>query len=433
MTSHHLAPLLLGVALAGCGLFKSEQQPVQEVKTREAPGRPSITIGELDRFTKNYADRLVARVSTACDAIKKESEEQRRSQAHRLKLTIALAAYEVVTSPGSAQQFPAAAQHMIDLMILTELESVRWVDEHAARDVFGDKGAEKLVEAFTKCREDVRTLCGRVMSAEQMDQLRTLVLHWRQENPTVEWLSQIRFDVIGDTADLQKGISQSFNPLEGALQRVDDIRVTADQALFYFKRLPTLLDWTTEATISDAMAIPKVDAVVHGLTDTMGSVSRATGALQQLLQPSSQEPAINSTITNIREALEQGEDLVKEVRALQTALQPYLEKPKETSGSPKKSMDVEAVVSRLDDTTRDATALIRETRGLTESPSAMRNVDDVLNRATQAMSQRGQALIDHATWRAIELALVVAVLVAAFKGVSWWLKKRRQKPASSGP
>jgi len=63
----------------------------------------------------------------------------------------------------------------------------------------------------------------------------------------------------------------------------------------------------------------------------------------------------------------------------------------------------------------------------------MRNVDDVLNRATQAMSQRGQALIDHATWRAIELALVVAVLVAAFKGVSWWLKKRRQKPASSGP
>src|SRR6185503_16524922 len=120
--------------------------------------------------------------------------------------------------------------------------------------VFGDKGAEKLVEAFTKCREDVRTLCGRVMSAEQMDQLRTLVLHWRQENPTVEWLSQIRFDVIGDTADLQKGISQSFNPLEAALQRVDDIRVTADQALFYFKRLPTLLDWTTEATISDAMA-----------------------------------------------------------------------------------------------------------------------------------------------------------------------------------
>src|SRR5436309_2997329 len=89
------------LSLSGCGLFtKSEEQPVQEVKTKGSPGRPEITVGELDQLSRNYSDRLVARISSACDQIKRESsDEEARMKAHLLKLSTALAAYDIVTSP----------------------------------------------------------------------------------------------------------------------------------------------------------------------------------------------------------------------------------------------------------------------------------------------------------------------------------------------
>ena len=415
------ALFLIPLALGGCGIFtKSESQRVPEVKTKEAPGRPQITVGELDQMTKNYADRLVSRVATACDVIKKESpEEEKRAKAHQHKLEIALAAYDIVTSPGAALQFPAAAQHLLDLLVLTELEALRWVDEGAAKREFGDVGEKHLVQAFSKARDDARSLGLRVMSQDQIDQLLTLVRRWRTENPEIEWLAKVRFDVIGqaDTTNLKKNVGETFNVVEGAIQQVEGIRIAAEQAVFYFKRLPTILNWTTEATLSDALAVPDVSALVHGLGGTLET-------LKHLLEPSSQDPAINSTIREAREALERGEGLVKEIRELEPALRPYMLKPKEESPTPGKKMDVEAVVSKLDDTAKNAASLVRETRGLAESPGAMRNVDDVLTRATDAMSRQGHELIRYATWRAILLVLIIAALFGAYKGIAWALKRR---------
>jgi hypothetical protein len=131
------------LALAGCGLFsKSEEQPVQEAKTKDSPGHPSITIGELDQMARNFSDRLVARVSTACDRIKRDApDDDARARAHQLKLSVALAAYDIVSGPGGGHGVLAAAEHVLDLAVLTELHAIRWIDEHAAPDEFGDRGA----------------------------------------------------------------------------------------------------------------------------------------------------------------------------------------------------------------------------------------------------------------------------------------------------
>jgi hypothetical protein len=422
--------LVLAAGPAGCGLFtKSEDQPVQEPKTKGGPDRPEMTVGELDQLARNYSDRLVARVSTACDQIKRETrDEEARKRAHDLKLSVALAAYDIVTTPISGQ-VPGAAQHVLDLTILTELHAIRWIEEHAARDTFGERGAERLSEALSKAREDIWQIAGRVMDPPQIDQLRTMILHWRQQNPSVEWLARVRLDALGEAKEIAgfaQSVGQAFGPVKSALKAVDETRVLAQQALWYAKRAPTILDWTTEATLSDALAVPKVGTLVQGLTETMGAMTRATGSLQQLLEPSSQEPAINSTIEDARDALVQAKEFIQEVRGLQQALQPLLEKSgkKAPAGKP---VDINHVADKADDVARGATSFVRETRALAESPSAMRNVDKVLDKTTQNLSDTGHDIINLATWRAVELILLVAVLVVVYKIVTYWIKKRRAR------
>ena len=429
-----LAALLLGsLGLGGCGLFgKSEDQPLEQVKTKEEPGKTPITVGELDQMAKNFSDRLVARVSTACDHLKKEaSDEALRAKAHQLKLAIALAAYDIVTSSGGSPQVPGAAPHVLDLAVLAELQSLRWVEEGMARDDFGERG-ERLAEAFQKSREDIWEIAARVMKPEQIDRLKTLVAQWRAKNLKVEWLARVRFDIIAqgkEGAGILESLGAAFNPIHGVMKSVDDTRVMAQQALFYLKRAPLLIDWTTEATLTDALAIPKVSNLVRGVTETLGSVARLTAQLEHLVEPSSQEPAINSTIQEVQESLIQAKELVREVHHLEEAVRPFLEKsPKDSA--PKKPTDYEAVASKVSDAAHSTTSLVRETRMLAESPSAVRNVDEMLARVSQDVARRGRDVVDHAAWRAVQLVLLIAVLIAGYKGVRYWWSRRKPALAS---
>lgn len=430
-----LPALLLAAALGGCGFFgKTEEQTLDSIQTRSAPGRTQITIGELDQMSKNYADRLVARLSSACDRIKRETaDEGLRTKAHQLKLTVALAAYDIVTSSGGSPHVPGAAQHIIDLAIITELEALHWDDEKAAQEQFAERHAELLLDSVRKSREDIWQLAGRLMSPDQIDRLKTMVAQWRAKNATVEWLARVRFDVIAqgnEGSSFMEGVRNSFNPLDSVLKSVDDIRMVAQQALFWAHRLPTLVDWTTESTVTNTLAVPKVAGLVRSLTETMGSLTHLSAQLEHLLAPSSQEPAINSTIQEVKETVVQANELVREIHRLEEAVHPFLEK---SSDAPKKPpTNYEAVASKVDDAVRTTTSLVRETRDLAESPQAVRNVDELLGRVSSDLVRSGRSLVDHAIWGLVQVVLLIAVLVVVYKLVAYWLRKRRARAGQPG-
>jgi hypothetical protein len=428
--------LVLAAPAAGCGLFgRPEDAKVEGILARPGPERPQITIGELDQMSRNYADRLVARISSACDQIKQEDpgDQGNRSKAHHLKLSVALAAYDIVTGQGGAHQVPGAAQHVIDLAILTELEALHWVDEGAARDEFGERGGRALAESFQKGRDDIAEVAGRFMPPEQLDTLKTLVARWRAKNPKVEWLARVRFDVVAqgqENAGFRSSLGQTFNPLQSAVQSVDEARIVSQQALFYLHRMPLLLDWTAEATLTDALGIPRVSGLVNGLQESLQSVSRAAAVLGRLAEPSSQEPAVNTTVMDVKDTLTEARGLIREVHELEEAVRPFLEKSARAP-DPGKTTDYEAVASRVDDAARTTTSLVRETRMLAESPDALRNVDDVLSRLSRDVSRNARRVVDHATWRLAELVLLVALLFVVYKVVRYLIRKRSSRPRPS--
>jgi hypothetical protein len=260
-----------------------------------------------------------------------------------------------------------------------------------------------------------------------------MVAQWRAKNLNVEWLARVRFDVIAqgqEGAGFLESLGAAFNPIHSATQSVDDMRLVAQQALFYAKRAPLLIDWTTEATLTDALAVPKVSNLVRGITDTLGSVARLTAQLQHLAEPSSQEPAINSTIQEVQESLVQAKELVREVHSLEEAVRPFLEKSTSDAGPKKKSTDYEAVAAKVNDAAQTTTSLVRETRMFAESPAAVRNLDEMMARMSKDVAQSGRDVVDHATWRIIEIVLLIAVLVVLYKAIGFWWRRRKPARAS---
>jgi uncharacterized protein (DUF2252 family) len=132
----------------------------------------------------------------------------------------------------------------------------------------------------------------------------------------------------------------------------------------------------------------------------------------------------------VKESLIQAKELVQEVRALQAAIQPLLTKKKSETPTPGKPLDLEKVASNVDDAAREATSLVRETRALAESPTAMQNVDRVLGRTTRNLSDTGHEVIDHAAWRAVQIVLLIAALVVVYKVVKGLITRRHAAKAT---
>src|ERR1700746_2217353 len=90
--------LLILCCLPPCGCITPLLGMGGEPKVEGEKG--SIALSKLERIIINFADRDVAIISDACDAINREAStaEQQRSARH-LKIANGTAVYDIVTSP----------------------------------------------------------------------------------------------------------------------------------------------------------------------------------------------------------------------------------------------------------------------------------------------------------------------------------------------
>jgi hypothetical protein len=100
------------------------------------------------------------------------------------------------------------------------------------------------------------------------------------------------------------------------------------------------------------------------------------------------------------------------------------------SSSPSSEFPITPVSTQLEGITREATSLVHETRSLAASTTALRNVDEVLNRATQDLDRTGRDLISRATSGAIEVVVLIAVLVVGINLLIFFIKRRASRSRS---
>ena len=268
----------------------------QERNSLGPVGAGTITADELDELTRAFADRYVGLLSSTCDDLKKDNPDPvQRREAQDLLLNAAMNVYDIASNPD-------AFTRMLDLVVVTTLESQVWIDDDRTGDVFGARG-EVLVRALHHGRVEAWALAGQVLRPDQLDLLDYTIWDWRRRNPDMTRVSFVRFSNFavgrGKSAAAEAlAAGGFFAPVGDASKAVDQARLLTERIFYLAKREPTLLRWQAQALQDEVLANPQVGR-------TLSNVERLTDAAEQLpTRLASEREAIVATVDDHMKAVE---------------------------------------------------------------------------------------------------------------------------------
>ena len=234
-----------------------------------------ITPEELEQLTYGFADRYLTHIITATDSIERDNASSvQRRRAHQVRLVQVSAIYDIVTNADPVTR-------LLDLMLVVTLQSQKWIEENQAERWFAER-APPLIAASRKTREDIWQIAARTMTADQLEVIDYLIWEWRQRNRGVELVSYVRFDDFAAArgqsviANVKSG-GGLIAPVGEATKAVDEMRVLAERAFFYAKRLPFLLSWQVRAAINNVF----MDSEARELSGAFLAASRTLERLPQ--------------------------------------------------------------------------------------------------------------------------------------------------------
>jgi hypothetical protein len=227
----------LGLALPG----------TQKVAAPE--NQAPLSYSQLRGFLMDFADRYMQMVGQAADTLQRESQDpDTRTAIQSIKLFPCSAAFSIAidASPRMA---------LLNMEVLVHLQGGVWKEEAPKR--FGEK-AVFLLKVQDELEKDIDAIALKVLTPEQLGELKTLVDEWRKEHPDQRYVSYIRFSDFSSMNPRRHGKSTSLFSIAGLLsalqvvnmdeatRSVDQARMVAERTIYLSQRIPTLLRWQTE-------------------------------------------------------------------------------------------------------------------------------------------------------------------------------------------
>jgi hypothetical protein len=350
-----LVLVLAALSATACSSTPRAALPAAEIgtiqSTREA-GVDTISQSQLQAMVMSMADSYMLAVGEALTLMELDAETpDDRWGAHDLKRTTGAAVFGIATGPS-----PEAA--LLDLLVLSSLqvEAIKNRIEHPkASDLMREHGSallERARHAEAALWRDAR----RVLTAEQQDELRSLINTWIEEHPGTLIGVYARFS---DFADLHD--SNSAEKARGLLvevteatRAVDAARLLGERVLWVSTRMPFLVGWQVEDTVYDLATQPEIRRLLDDST-------RFTDETGHLVQEMHELPA---------EIARQREALVRELTALQ----------EKTVADVMAGVTAqrEALIADLDRRERELRALMADAKELVQSTDAMLGSADTL-------------------------------------------------------
>jgi hypothetical protein len=413
-----------------------------------------ITIEELDQLTYGFADRYMAYIVSACDAIEKGgATPQQRRLAHQVKLTQISSVYDIVTTADPFTQ-------LLDLTLVVTLQSQKWIDEDLAEEWFGDR-AQPLIDASQKARADIWKMAARVMKPEQLEVMDYLIWDWRRKNPDVAVVSFVRFDDFAASrgksmiADVKSGTGL-LAPVNDAIKSVDELRLLTERAFYYGKRAPFLMNWQAEVAVDNILGNSQIEGMTQSVATVTKSVDRITNMTERIPDEIAKtqarvvndvqrlHPLLLAGLGQYRNAVSDTEDLVGSVSEATTTADGLLKTLQDTSVTlnatmesvdkifmepgrkePKpenqKPFDIDSYTASalaLTGALKEANQLLNSTGEMLGSPKLEQPIKQVNAIATERIDHArltGTRLIDVAFWRGAALIVLFFVMLALYK------------------
>jgi len=217
-----------------------------------------MTEVELQSELMSYADRFASIISQAFedfDALKPAADAR---QVILGDLVFSLSAvYSIAAEPN-----PQVG--LLDMVAVTMLGRIIYENNMGRR--YGPS-TEVIVAGFRHVEKDIWRIAAKVLTPEQLDELRQLILVWRKNNPDKVVYNYLRFsDFAGQrrNSTLVKKVQAGglFKTVKEVTQQVEETRMLAERGIFLGTRLPLLMGNFAEVWLSQLLVSPETQKVL---------------------------------------------------------------------------------------------------------------------------------------------------------------------------
>jgi cytochrome c556 len=283
-------------------------------QTRPEGNEPLVTTimtqEELQAAVISYANRFIATVGQAAFRFEEKlpTPEARLIAAARKVYSLS-AVTEIAAGPQ-----PGAA--MLDLVVTATLNRMVWED-YWRPQVFG-MPATIIVDAFNKMEKEAWRMASQVMTPQQLEELKDLILDWKAANPDQVAVDFIRFSDFGDLGkkpnlkEIQKpgGV---LAPIREATQAADEVRRTSERAMFLLSKMQLIAGFQVELVYKQLVMQPEVVKALEDVTKFRETSERFASLLEKLPKDVAGEREAVMKAFDVRESKIRG--IIEEVHA----------------------------------------------------------------------------------------------------------------------
>lgn len=320
---------ILVLALAGCGTIErlTGESARKQARAEEAKTKVEELQLKVMRFSDTYSEQIVTRtvLMLKSDTVS-EMEEQTRLALEQEVLEWQLAQ---VTSAFQIAAGPRPAANAFDMVALVRIS--RRLVARQWQPKFG-AAVEPLLKSMAGLEGVAWRLLDPIATPDQQDEIRGVLDRALDQNPDLQKAAFVRFtDFANNEERARVGVSPGLlgiiglDPTAGldpAVREVEQTRQLAERAVFFFQRLPTLVELQLDETIhrldmsSDTQrtldAVERVGLLAEALAKTndelpqMLAREREAAIDQVMTNLASQQDQMLSLATELRQALEAG-------------------------------------------------------------------------------------------------------------------------------
>ena len=320
------------------------------------------------------------------------------------------------------------------------------VEDAKAREEFGE-AVEPLVRAHLALEKRAWNLAGVLLTPDQIEELRNLIVEWRKQNPSERDVSGARFrEFAVHLGKAQMGGAKAkptsvfsmlyldpFAGLSPTTVAIEQSRELAERVVAYAERAPNLMRWQAEllaleiqqqpapqellsSTARVSRSIESISKTVEGLPELVNAQREA--AIAQLFagvsaereailaELEAKEATLETLLGQLRETMNaggaMGTSLTETIRSLDAFVHyvsppPDPNAPPKPAGKPFDPLDFGKAATDVGAMARDLNTLLRSAN---ETAPAIAKIGE-------KTGEDLKGVIDHAFWRGLILILVL--------------------------
>jgi hypothetical protein len=405
--------------------------------TEKKLAQSGLTINSLQTEVLRFADDYVESVAHAADGAAKELKTREvEVAALKWKIDQATSAYADATGENPVW-------NVLDLTVLATVSRMV-IEDAKAREQFGD-AVEPLIRTHLALEKSAWTLAGTLLSPEQAEELRHLIVEWRQQNPSERSVTGARFrEFAVDLGKAQAGGREKptsifsmlyldpFAGLSPTTVAIQQSRELAERVVAYAERAPNLLRWQAELLALQVQEQPAPQQLLSNTTrvsDSIESIANTVEGFPELVDAQrkaaidqlfagvaaereailaeleAKEATLQTLLGQLRETMNaggaMGSSLTETIRSLDAFVH-YVSPPPDPNAPPKTGkpfdpLEFGKAASDVGGMARDLNTLLRSAN---ETAPAIARIG-------QQTGDDLKRVVDHAFWRGLILILVL--------------------------